>query len=331
MIIPHEFLLSLKEWKGFGPTNIKAVADYLSASDLKTLTPQEYLDIIVDVRDAGLLKRIKKLPSPSFFTGAYASVMRLLEKSEELGIKLVTRFDAQFPKRLLSTTDEEGKPDVPLFLFYKGNLSATSGPTAAIIGTREPTTEGEKAGRFIASKLAENGVTIVSGLALGCDTAGHRGALDIKNGQTVAFLAHGLDTVYPPQNKELAEEIVARGGLLMSEYPIGSNVDRYKLVARDRFQASLSDAIIVIQTGIVGGTMHAVNAAIAAGKPVYAVEYKGHISTNKISGNAMLIHDRGAISLRGNTINSLVSSLCETPTKPLGAAPEGKIIELTLF
>ena len=331
MIIPHEFLLTLKEWKGFGSKNIQAVAAYLSASNIKTLTPQEYLDIITDVRDAGLLKRIKNIPSQAFLSNAYDSAVKLLERSEDLGIKMVTRFDPEFPERLLSTTNEEGKPDVPLFLFYKGDLSATCGPAAAIIGTREPTLEGEKAGRFIASRLAENGVSIVSGLAIGCDTAGHRGALAVEGGRTVAFLAHGLDTVYPPQNASLAEEIVARGGVLMSEYPIGSGVDRYKLVARDRFQAALADAVIVVQTGIVGGTMHAVHAALAVGKPVYAVEYKGYIDPGKISGNIELIRNKGAKSLKGNGIGSLVSSLCQTPQKSTEVQSEGKVIELSLF
>lgn len=331
MIIPHELLFTLKEWKGFGPKNIQAVAEYLSASDIKSLTPQEYLDILIDVKSAGRLKRIKDIPSQSFIMAAYDRAIKLLEQSEDAGIKLVTRFDELFPKKLLFTTDEEGRLDVPLFLFYKGDLSATSGPTAAVIGTRHPTPEGEKAGRYIASKLAENGVSIVSGLALGCDTSGHLGALDIDGGRTVAFLAHGLDTVYPPQNEGLADEIVARGGVLMSEHPIGVGVDRYKLVSRDRLQAALSDAIVVVQTGISGGTMHAVNAALAVGKPVYAVEYKGHINSGKISGNEALIQERGAISLKGNTINSFVSSICQAPPKPAENHSEGKIIELTLF
>ena len=331
MIIPHEFLLTLKEWKGFGPKNIQAVADYLSSSNIKTLTPQEYLDIIVDVKRLGLLKRVKELPSQAFFSGAYNRALQTLEQSEDMGIHFVSRFDDAFPEKLLSTVNEDGKADVPLFLFYKGNLSATAGATVAIIGTREPSVEGEKAGRFISSKLAENGVSIVSGLALGCDTAGHRGALDVEGGRTVAFLAHGLDTVYPPQNEGLAGEIVARGGILMSEYPIGSGIDRYKLVARDRFQAALADAVVVVQTSITGGTMHAVNAALSVGKPVYALQYKSYINHDKISGNSYLIDKRGAIGLKGDEIDAFVSTLSQKPPKPSEKRLEGKVTEPTLF
>lgn len=331
MTIPHEFLLTLKEWKGFGPKNIQAVAEYLSTSSIKTLTSQEYLDIIADVKQLGRLKRVKELPSKSFISDAYCRAIQTLEQSNDLGIHFVSRFDNDFPEKLFTTVNEDGKPDVPLFLFYKGCLTATSGATVAVIGTREPSIEGVKAGRYISSRLAEKGVSIVSGLALGCDTSGHRGALDVEGGRTVAFLAHGLDTLYPPQNEGLAEEIVAKGGILMSEYPVGSGIDRYKLVARDRFQAALADAVVVVQTGITGGTMHAVNAALSVGKPVYALEYKGHINHDKISGNSYLIEKRGAISLKGDEIDSLISRVCLKPLQPTAKLPEGKVIEPTLF
>ncbi len=331
MTIPHEFLLTLKEWKGFGPKNIQAVAEYLSTSSIKTLTPQEYLDIIADVKQLGRLKRVKELPTKSFISDAYRRALQTLEQSEDLGIHFVSRFDDDFPVKLLSTFNEEGKLDVPLSLFYKGCLTATSGATVAVIGTREPSIEGEKAGRYISSRLAEKGVSIVSGLALGCDTSGHRGALDVEGGRTVAFLAHGLDTVYPPQNEGLAEEIVAKGGILMSEYPVGSGIDRYKLVARDRFQAALADAVVVVQTGITGGTMHAVNAALSVNKPVYALEYKGYINHDKISGNSYLIEKRGAIGLRGDEIDAFISKICQKPPQPATKHPEGKVIEPALF
>ena len=331
MTIPHEFLLTLKEWKGFGSKNIQAVAEYLSTSSIKTLTFQEYLDIIADVKLLGRLKRVKELPSLSFISEAHRRALQTLEQSEDLGIHFVSRFDEDFPKKLLFTVNEDGKPDVPLFMFYKGCLSATSGATVAVIGTREPSIEGEKAGRYISSRLAEKGVSIVSGLALGCDTSGHRGALDVEGGRTVAFLAHGLDTVYPTQNEGLAEEIVAKGGILMSEYPVGSGVDRYKLVARDRLQAALADAVVVVQTGVAGGTMHAVNAALSVGKPVYALEYKGYINHYKISGNSYLIEKRGSIGLKGDEIDRFISKVCQKPPQPEANRPEGKVIEPTLF
>lgn len=330
MNIPHELLLTLKEWKGFGPKNIQAVADYLSTSSIKTLTAQEYLDVIEDVKQSGHLKRVKELPTRSFISGAYNKAVQILEQSEDMGIHFTSRFDELFPKRLLQTVNEEGKQDVPLYLFYKGDLSVTTGPSVAIIGTRDPSVEGERAGRYIASKIAEKGISIVSGLALGCDSAGHRGALDVESGKTAAFLAHGLDTVYPKQNESLAEEIIAKGGILMSEYPIGSGIDRYKLVARDRLQAALSDAIVVVQTGIAGGTMHAVNAALSVGKPVYALEYRSIVNYDKISGNLFLINKKGAKGLRSDEIDSFISAISQIPPK-MDLNPKGEPYEPTLF
>lgn len=112
-------------------------------------------------------------------------------------------------------------------------------------------------------------------------------------GRTTAFLANGLDhdSIYPEENQELAEEIVANGGLLLSEYPIRQGVNRYALVARDRLQAALSLATLVIQTGVKGGTMHAANTTLKAGKPLYTMKFKNEATNQheKCLGNAYLV------------------------------------------
>ena len=114
--------------------------------------------------------------------------------------------------------------------------------------------------------------------------------------------------LYPKENLNLAQEIVENGGLLLSEYAIGQSCGRYGLVARDRLQAGLAKATIVVQTGVQGGTMHAVNATLASGTPLFAVEYRNLADTNheKVQGNIMLIRDKGAIPLRSNEIESAV-------------------------
>ena len=204
---------------------------------------------------------------------------------------MVSYVDSFFPSQLLKTVNEEGKPDMPLILYYKGDISVARKKGIAIIGTREPTKEGVHTGEYIGEKLAEAGYNIVSGLAIGCDTAGHRGALNAVQGITTAFLAHGLDSVYPPENERLADEIVDKGGLLMSEYPIGETVNRYYLVARDRLQAALSDATIVIQTGLHGGTNHAANTTLISGKPLFCVRYANDelMHNEKVEGNVALV------------------------------------------
>ena len=240
---------------------------------------------------------------------ANRSAKRIIKKAEDEGVGIITYYDTKYPEILRNCTDEQGKLDPPLVLYYRGNIKALDMPCIAVIGTREPTTNGIIAGEYFAGEFAKKGYNIVSGLAIGCDTAGHKGALDAKC-ITTAFLANGLDwySIYPKENLKLAQEIVSNGGLLLSEYPIGQSCGRYGLVARDRLQAGLAKATIVVQTGVQGGTMHAVNATLASGKPLFAVEYRNLADTNheKVQGNIMLIRDKGAIPLRSNEIESAV-------------------------
>ena len=227
---------------------------------------------------------------------------RIIEKSEEAYIGLISYYDAGYPDILKRTIDEEGRLDPPLLLWYRGDISIIGLPAIAIIGTREATPEGINGGTYIAGEFAKQGFNIVSGLAIGCDTCGHRGALNV-GGKTTAFLANGLDhdSIYPSENQELAEEIVNKGGLLLSEYSIGQSVNRYSLVARDRLQAGLSLATLVIQTGIKGGTMHAATTTLKARKPLYAMKFKDESTNNheKCLGNAHLVK-QGAIYISGN-------------------------------
>jgi DNA processing protein len=120
--------------------------------------------------------------------------------------------------------------------------------------------------------------------------------------------------VYPPENKKLADSILDNGGLLMSEYAIGMGVNRYNLVARDRLQAGLADATIVIQTGIHGGTMHAVNATLQAGKPLFVVEYSKPVLSDKIQGNKYLKESKGAQGISAINTQDVIKGLITSST-----------------
>jgi DNA processing protein len=143
---------------------------------------------------------------------------------------------------------------------------------------------------------------------VGCDTCGHKGALKV-GGKTTAILANGLDSdsIYPPENKDLAEEIVEKGGLLLSEYPVGTPVNRYSLVARDRLQAGLSLATLVVQTGEKGGTMHAATTTLKANKPLFAMHYKDSATNNheKCLGNALLVKQGGKYISGGDNVDAI--------------------------
>ena len=189
-----------------------------------------------------------------------------------------------------------------MLLWYRGDFSITEQPCFAVIGTREATPEGIAGGTYLSGEFAKRGFNIVSGLAVGCDTCGHKGALKV-GGKTTAILANGLDhnSIYPPENQDLAEEIVENGGLLISEYRIGTPVNRYSLVARDRLQSGLSLATLVVQTGEHGGTMHAATSTLQAGKPLYTILFKDDATNQheKCLGNALLVK-QGAKYIKGN-------------------------------
>ena len=294
MSLTSKQIIALKNIPNCGIKTVRGITEY--AKDLFPETARELTELINECIKNKIASRLKDTISIDFIEEKLAEAEYILDKSLEYGIHVVNYQEESFPKKLLNTIDEKGNLDIPILLYYKGDLNVASLPGIAIIGTREPTTEGIKAGTYLGKLFADKGYNIVSGLALGCDTAGHNGALLSCIGKTTSFLAHGLDTIYPAENADLADDIVSKGGLLMSEYPIGTRVNRYNLVARDRLQAALADATIVIQTAIKGGTMHAANTTLLANKPLFCVKYRNLQSNNKIAGNEYLV-SKGAIYL----------------------------------
>ena len=321
MYLNSESILTLQNLRGFGAAAIDAVCAAVVRSDLSVRTPDDLYGLLKELISGRTIKRVS-LPDEDVFAAAARTARLHVKKAELMGIGCVGRLDEEFPRRLLETVDEKGKPAVPAVIFYRGDLSILDKPSLAVIGTREPTAEGKAAGEYYAKAFAGLGVNIVSGLALGCDTAGHKGAI-AGGGVTTAVLAHGLNTIYPPENEGLAAKILETGGLLLSEYPVGTPVNRYNLVARDRIQAGLSDAVLVVQTKIHGGTMHAVRAAQAAGKPVLVVDYRDDLG-EAVAGNEFLKkpENGGAKGLR-----ITAEQIAADPEKYLGMLTPGTSME----
>lgn len=250
-------------------------------------------------------KWVKGLPvySKTDFVRAFQQGLDILEKSNKAKITVLSCFDVEFPSKL-SNIDKK-----PIVLSFKGNYQdLNSRPGIAIIGTREPTEPGRKTGEYCGEYFGKRGFNVVSGLAKGCDSAAHIGCLRV-NGMTTAIVAHGLDIIYPKENKGLATEILDKGGVLLSEYFIGKGPKPNQFVERDRLQAGLALATIVIQTGIKGGTMHAVNATIESKKFLAAIKYNKPVDYDKISGNEMLIKESGAFPLTSESIADFVKLL----------------------
>ena len=287
MALTTRHIIALQKITGFGDKTVRTMVEL--SENVSIDTDKELWTFINEVVSSGKLPRLKKPLDYDAVASAIAMADSILERSERLDIKAVSFKDPEFPKNLLSTIDESGQPSVPIILYYKGDISITKRKGVAIIGTREPTSEGIQAGLYFGKILAEQGYNLVSGHAIGCDAAGHKGALSAEGGVTTAFLAHGLDSVYPEENRQLAQNIIDNGGLLMSEYEIGKGINRYNIVGRDRLQAALADATIVIQSSEKGGTMHAANTTLLANKPLFCVKYKDYLGSNeKVKGNTLL-------------------------------------------
>ncbi len=239
-----------------------------------------------------------------------------LEQSSSAGIHTVSILDESYPKRLRNI------PDPPAVLFVKGDVDALRRPCAlAVVGTREPTTYGEKVARRSAATASELSFTIVSGLAHGCDTLGHQGCLD-ADGIGIAVMAHGLDRVYPAENRSLAARLIEHRGCLVSEYPMGAKPFRTSFAERDRIQSGLSDGVLVIETDVKGGTMHTVRFAREQKRALACLAHPDHLQAGeKTRGNQLLISNRWAQPISDgqaltNFLTALKTACCDPSSEP---------------
>ncbi len=188
----------------------------------------------------------------------------------EQGVKLLTRFSEGYDKFAKIM-------EAPNFIFYKGDLSLLDMPAVAIVGTRNPTNYGRIQAERFAGELARAGIVIISGLAYGIDSIGHRKALEV-GGKTVAVLGGGLNKLYPADHADLAREISEKG-LLMSEFPMDFRSSRYTFPQRNRIVAGLSDGVLIVEGDLKSGTKHTKNQALEMGITVYAIP--GNVNSDK--------------------------------------------------
>ncbi len=193
----------------------------------------------------------------------------------------ITEKDAQFPDQFRKTSK------YPSELYCIGDLNLLQSLCVSTVGSRKCTAYGRNVARKIAGTLAENDITIVSGLARGIDMECHKAALDV-GGKTIAVLGCGIDLCYPKENRKLKEEICEKG-LVISEYPQGYKAMPYTFPARNRIIAGLSTSTVVIEAGYKSGSLITAEMAIDAGRLVYAVP--GNITSPFSLGTNKLLQD----------------------------------------
>ena len=228
----------------------KSVDYFIRYMKEKPKDENDIVDIFVSLKNNN--KKIK-VPTLDEVKLANEKANETIRISKMQNIETIDILDKKFPKRLKII---ENYPQV---LFYKGNYNALINDySLAVIGSREASSKSKKNAYEIANYFAKENYSIVSGLAIGCDTYAHKGCLDGK-GMTVAVLSSGLDSIYPIQNRELAESIIENEGCLLSEYPIGFTSFKNNFIERDRIESGLSLGTIVIEANIKSGTMHTAN------------------------------------------------------------------------
>lgn len=200
-------------------------------------------------------------------------------------LTVITISDKKYPSLLKEI------PDAPKKIYCLGKLpdeSPADGLKIAIVGTRKASNYGQSLAKEIAKKLTKLGIIIVSGLAMGIDTAAHEGALETK-GKTIAVLANGLDKIYPAQNKNLAKKIIELGGAIISEYPPNTPAFPNQFLERNRIVSGLCLATIIIEAPERSGSLATARLAAEQGREVFVVP--GAIHDPNYFGSHALIRD----------------------------------------
>lgn len=233
-------------------------------------------------------------------------VDKVLRQTREMGFLLVPYHTPALQAHLGQISDP------PIVLWAKGDLGLLLKPMIGIVGTRRPSSYAHRHTQRITLELAQKGFVIVSGLARGIDGLAHSECLRHQL-PTVAVMGSGLDRIYPSEHKNMAEIIGSKGGLLLSEYPPGTPPSSHHFPQRNRIISGLSQGIIVMESGLMGGSMHTANTGLNQGREVAVLPHS--LDNPKGAGNISLVVD-GAAGLF-TTVEAFIERL-----PPSGLLPE---------
>ncbi len=273
----------VRYWIGFnlipriGPVRVGALRDYFGSLELAW-------------RADGASLRAAGLPQDALERFLYlrtrldldAEVARIAAQ----GVQVLTWESAGYPPLLKSIAQP------PPVLYVRGEITPADEFAVAVVGTRHASTYGKEVARRLATGLAENGVTVVSGLALGVDGIAHRAALD-AGGRTLAVLGCGVDIVYPAAHQELARQ-VSQAGAVISDYPLGTKPEAINFPPRNRLISGLSLGTVVVEAGLGSGALITVRFALEQGRETFAVP--GNIYNRSSEGTNAIIQ-RGEAKL----------------------------------
>ena len=280
-ITPSPGATHILEWlaialtSGLGPTRSRKLVEHFGSAEAVLRAS------LTELESTG----IPAVSAQSLATGKSAELAR-----EEIaccaaaGVTVLSLDDPFYPPRLKEIYDP------PLVLYVRGNPEVLTRPGIAMVGTRHPTPYGSGMAERLACDLATQGLVIISGMARGVDTASHRGAISAK-GKTVAVFGTGVDVIYPKENSRLSEQILALGGALVSEFPLGSFAAPQNFPIRNRIISGMSIAVLVVEAAEYSGTRITARCALEQNRDVFAVP--GNV-TNKNSWGPNTLIKQGA-------------------------------------
>ena len=222
------------------------------------------------------------------------------------GVSAINWHDATYPDRLRETDD------APPVLYVRGALPSVDPPSIAVVGTRRPSEYGYRVTADLCSSLAAHGVTVVSGLALGIDARAHKSTVD-AGGLTIAVLGNGLDTVYPRENLRLAERIVAEGGAIISEFPVGVRPEASHFPRRNRIISGMTIGTLVTEAGETSGTRWTVYHALEQNREIFCVPGSVYSESSKLTNRLI----REGAKLVSNVNDILVEIGLETSERQI--------------
>lgn len=239
-----------------------------------------------------------------------------LKHVAEAGGTVLTPEDSGYPERLREIYDP------PAVLWIRGSVELLSRPGIAVVGTRQPSPYGAGMAELLSRDLANRRLTIMSGMARGVDTAAHKGAID-AGGKTVAVWGTGIDVIYPKENKKLAESIVATGGTIVSEYPLGTFPAPQNFPIRNRVLSGMSVGVLVIEAAEYSGTRITARCAMEQNRDVYAVP--GNVTNKNAWGPNTLIKQGAKLTATWEDVwEDLPSQIRLQLEDEMGAAGQGE-------
>jgi len=312
------YLISLTQIPHVGSIHARILLQHFGSAEQIFKSPVQELEKIEGV---GRI-RAHSIKSFSDFSIAEKEISFI----QRYGIRALSVLDTDYPQRLLTASD------APVLLFYKGNADLNKRKTISIVGTRRNSEYGKQVTEKIIRELASYDVLIISGLAFGIDAIAHKSALK-QELSTVAVLAHGLASLYPPEHGQLSKQMLKQGGLI-TEHISHVKAEKHHFPIRNRIVAGISDCTIVTETAVKGGSMITADLANGYNREVFAIP--GRITDFKSAGCNWLIRNNQAILLEN--IHDLVKVMgWEEKTKRTSkqeelfvvlTEPEQRIIDL---